>query len=90
MKILFWLYKSRLNTQGKAPVMMRLTYQGQRQSFSTNLFTEPKLWDSKRQRIKGSLPQTKALNNVLKNLTTAAWNKYAETKRSGGLIIYMK
>lgn len=86
MKILFWLYRSRLNAQGKAPIMMRLTHDGQRHSFSTNLFTEAKLWDSKRQRVKGSQPVAISFNDVLNSLTATVWNKYAEARKTSAVI----
>ena len=43
--ILFYLWISRLNRQGKAPVMARLTYRNKVKQFSTGFNTEPDNWD---------------------------------------------
>ncbi len=76
MHILFWVYASRTNKSGKAPIMMRITSKNKKVTFSTNLFTEPAVWDQDKQRIKGNSPLAKEMNNVILHLTTAAWNAY--------------
>jgi hypothetical protein len=54
MTILFWLYKSRASKTVEVPIMMRISMDGKRVSFSTDLFTDPKSWDQGRQKIKGA------------------------------------
>src|ERR1700730_822370 len=83
MHILFWLYKSRINRRGQAPIMMRITINGQRTAFSTNIFIGPNQWDTDKQRVKGISPFTKEINNVLMNLKTSGWNHYSESIRKG-------
>jgi integrase/recombinase XerD len=63
MLILFWLYKSRINKSGQAPIMMRITCDGKRISFSISLFVEPKSWDQDKQKLKGNSPLPEELNN---------------------------
>ncbi|HQW45130.1 MAG TPA: Arm DNA-binding domain-containing protein [Chitinophagaceae bacterium] len=76
MIILFWIYKSRINNSGQCPIMMRITASGKRISFTTNQFIEPKLWDKDRQRIKGTTPLVKQINDLLLTLRTSALNHY--------------
>jgi len=56
--------------------MMRITASGKRISFTTNQFIEPKLWDKDRQRIKGTTPLVKQINDLLLTLRTSALNHY--------------
>ena len=50
--ILFLIQKSKQNKQGKAPIYCRVTFNQERKEFSTGLFIEPHLWDSKSQLAK--------------------------------------
>lgn len=76
MKILFWLYKSKTNKKGLAPVMMRITLSGQRINFPTHVSSEEKYWDKDKQQIKGGSELTQKYNNYLLNLKTKAWEIY--------------
>lgn len=78
MTILFWLYRSRINKSGTAPIMMRITINGKRISFSTNIFVNPASWDQNKQKLKGSSSLTKEYNNTLLNFASSAWNAYNE------------
>ncbi len=42
MYILFWTNKMRITKTGEVPVIMRITINGQRISFTTNIFIQPK------------------------------------------------
>ncbi len=78
MLILFWVYRSRINKRGQAPIMMRITSNGKKITFSTNLFIALKSWDQDKQRVKGSSTLAHEINKVILNLTTSAWNAYNE------------
>ncbi|HNP69017.1 MAG TPA: site-specific integrase [Aequorivita sp.] len=52
LSILFTIQKSKQNKQGKCPIICRLTYNKERKAFSTGMFIEPQLWDSKSQLAK--------------------------------------
>jgi Phage integrase SAM-like domain/Arm DNA-binding domain len=83
MTILFWLYKSRAGITGEVPIMMRITIDGKRVSFSTDLSIDPKSWDQPKQRIKGASPLVREMNNTLANLNNAARGVYNQyTKKS--------
>ncbi len=73
MNILFWIYKSRTNKAGEAPVKMRITLNGQNVSFNTKVSVDPILWDKDKQRTKGNTPLLREYNNTLMNLTTSGY-----------------
>ena len=50
MKILFWLYKSRVNVKGKSHIMMRITLNNERIDFSTSIEVAHDKWDQTDQR----------------------------------------
>jgi site-specific recombinase XerD len=76
MKILLWLYKSKINKKGLSPIMMRITLKGQRINFPTHVSTEEKNWDVHKQQIKGGDELTKKYNHYLLNLKAKAWEVY--------------
>lgn len=46
-KILFYLRGNQVNKEGKAPIMIRITVDGEIEQLNANLYKEPALWDSK-------------------------------------------
>jgi len=46
-KILYFLYRSKVNNKGKVPIYCRVTHKNKQQHFSTGFFILPKDWDSK-------------------------------------------
>lgn len=53
MTVLFWIRKNKVNSNNEAAIYCRITINGVRASdFSTNIFTDLKNWDSKKQKIK--------------------------------------
>ncbi len=53
MTVLFWIRKNKLNKHNEAAIYCRITVNGIRANdFSTNIFTNTKNWDSKKQKIK--------------------------------------
>ncbi len=53
LNILFWLYKSKLNKQGEAPIYLRITYNKERKNISTGFNIAPVRWDGDRTTVKG-------------------------------------
>ena len=53
LKILFWLYRSKLNEKGLAPIYMRLTIASKRTELATGHFASPLKWDVKKGEVKG-------------------------------------
>lgn len=76
MIVLFWIYKSRTNTNGKCPIMMRISYGGKRLNFSTNQHIEERYWDKNQQRVKNTGDGYREINEHLIALSSAALRAY--------------
>ena len=66
IKILFWLYKSKANKEGKAPLYLRLTVNGKKKSENaTGYFIKPAEWDSQKHQVKGSSNASQLINSYI-------------------------
>jgi hypothetical protein len=65
IKILFYINKRKTNSKGKCTVLCRLTFKKVRKSFSTGLFINPSLWDSKSQLVKPPNEENDIVNTQL-------------------------
>ncbi|WP_430973815.1 tyrosine-type recombinase/integrase [Sunxiuqinia rutila] len=66
----FSLKRSKSRADGKCPVYVRCTMDGQRFELSTGLFIIPDLWDERMQQVKGKNEESKTLNKRLDKLMT--------------------
>lgn len=82
MKILFWLYKSRVNSKGTSPVKMRITINTDRIDFSTSIEVSMDKWDQQDQRVRGMDELAIQYNNTLSTLRSLAWDCYNQKLRS--------
>ncbi len=62
MTILFWILKSRTNSSGNAPIMIRISYLGERVNLRIGIHAHPDTWDSNKQKLKGTNDLAKELN----------------------------
>ncbi|HEY9170091.1 MAG TPA: site-specific integrase [Lutibacter sp.] len=65
INIRFLLYISKINKMGKCPIRCRITYNKNRNEFSTGLFVNPKYWDSKHQTAKPPNDENDCVNKQL-------------------------
>ena len=63
--ILFYINKRKTNSKGNCAIICRLTYDKVRKSFSTGLFINPSLWDSKSQLVKPPNEENDIVNTQL-------------------------
>ncbi len=82
MKILFWLYKSRVNSKGTSPVKMRITINTDRIDFSTSIEVSMDKWDQQDQRVRGMDELAIQYNNTLSTLRSLAWDCFNQKLRS--------
>lgn len=82
MKILFWIYKSRVNIKGNSLVKMRITINGKRIDYSTSIEVPIEKWDQRDQRIRGMDKLATQYNNTLTTLSSLAWENYNQRLRS--------
>jgi len=81
LSLLFWLYKSRTNSKGAAPIYLRITINGSRAEISTGQHVAPKIWDSKKGHARGSNDESKVINDhlkIIKNKLLAVHNRLKE------------
>jgi site-specific recombinase XerD len=81
MKLLFWLYKAKKNKKGLMPLMMRITLDGQRVNFPTQITVEESTWLHDRQEMKDNSELTHKYNQYLLNMKTKAWEVYNEAQK---------
>jgi hypothetical protein len=65
--ILVWILRYRLKN-GKAPLSIRITVNGERAEILVNRDVAPTLWDSKAQRMKGNSEEAKSVNAHLETI----------------------
>lgn len=83
MKILFWIEKSKTNKAGEAPLILRITHHGKRVNTSTGIKLAPKLWDAKKQRVRGSSDHSNALNELINAQRTTCIKKVGRLIHAG-------
>jgi len=64
-RILFFLYKSKINDKGASPIFCRITINNARKQFSTGHFINEKQWNVQVQRVKGNSADTHYINSNL-------------------------
>ena len=65
INIRIFIDKSKSNRMGKCPLNCRITYNKQRKQFSTGLFINPSLWDSKSQMVEPPNGENDIINTQL-------------------------
>jgi site-specific recombinase XerD len=66
--ILFYIRRFRENSDGKAPIYLRITIKGKRAELTTNRFVIPDKWSVEAQAMKGSSEEARILNIYLTTL----------------------
>lgn len=67
---------SKANAAGLHPIYVRITIDGKRSEFSTRKFIDPKKWDSKQMKVKGTTEEARSINQYLESLR----NKITQTQ----------
>jgi len=75
-KVLFYLKKNSLKPDGKAPVMGRITVNGEIAQFSCKLNIKPELWDTGANRAAGKSLEAQKINQKLDNIRTQIGKQY--------------
>lgn len=65
IRLLLWLYKSKINSKGLAPLFLRITIDGQKTEISIGISIAIKQWDAKKGHIKGNNEEARELNKKL-------------------------
>lgn len=65
MELLLWLWRSKSNADGRAPIYVRITIDGKLKEISIGEKVFPSHWDNDRKRVTNEEPRHKAINSVL-------------------------
>ncbi len=81
MSVLFWLYKSKMNKKGLAPIFMRITLNGEKTEVSTGIYVAASAWNVDKGVIKGNDAVTAEKNKsieLFKSKLTKVYNALLE------------
>jgi integrase len=67
IKVLFWLRRNKINSDGLAPLMLRATYQSKKVEKATGYYVNPKDWNGVKQKVKGDNQSARQINNWIDN-----------------------
>lgn len=81
--VCFQLKKSRSRLDGKCPLYVRCTYNGQRFEFSTNFFILSEMWNDSSQQVIGRTEDVKILNNRLDKIVSKIQDIYNQLESVG-------
>jgi hypothetical protein len=70
VSILFYIKRSKVNTDGNCPIYVRITVQSKRFELSSNKFVNPEKWSIEGTKVKGSNEEARTINGHLGNLKT--------------------
>lgn len=65
VKVLFWLYKSKSNKEGKAPIYLRLTVKSKKVEIATGYWIKQEDWNTEKQQSKGVSESSVLINNYI-------------------------
>ena len=65
LSILFYLRRGQINKNGECSIMCRMSVRGERETFTTRVFTKPEDWEAKSQRILGRTAKVQEQNRFL-------------------------
>ena len=75
VSVIFWCYKSR-ESNGKAPLMCRITYNCERVQFGIRCSVNPKMWINELGMVKGINAEAKEINGKLDSIRREIMKHY--------------
>ena len=86
-KVLFYLKRTAARvSDGKVPVMVRITINGEPAPFSAKLFVTPSLWLTKAGKVKGRTSEAEEINPQLDEIRTRINNHYYRILREDDFV----
>lgn len=83
VKLTFWVRPSQKNAKDLAPIYLRIQYDNQRSQYSIGEYITLNQWDKKRQQVKGTSVEARAMNSKLEALKAKALKTCNELLLSG-------
>ncbi|MEK6615799.1 MAG: site-specific integrase [Bacteroidota bacterium] len=84
--VIFWINKSKINSEGKCPLWCRITVNGERSEISLKQNIIFEKWDSIKGRVRGKEPEIKNLNKYIKKVDANLNNVYTKMYNEGKII----
>lgn len=84
--LLFYVKKTKINSQGEAPIYLRITIDGRVTEISVKRTTKPHLWNSAGQKLNGNSEAIKSFNFYLKTFEQRVYDAYHELMKDKDLI----
>lgn len=81
-----WIRLNRTNSEGKSPLLIRITLAKKRVETFTGIYIEPTHWDGSIQRVKPKAPNAKSLNEEIQNELAKLRAVYARLDALGNAI----
>jgi len=75
-RVLFYVKRDKLKSDGTLPLMCRITIDGQASRFNTKVSVNPNIWDAKAAIALGKSNEAVEVNNLLNNIKTSIYNVY--------------
>ncbi len=83
---MFLIQKGKLKSNGNAPILARITVNGEMTHFSTRMDINPERWLRSEYRAKGTTKEEKTINAILENLKAAIIRKYYDLQTAGEVV----
>lgn len=84
--VMFLIQKGKLKANGNAPIMARITVNGEMAHFSTRMDIKPERWNAKDYRSLGITKEEKKLNALLDEIKSSIIRKYYDFQAAGEVI----
>ena len=85
-KVLFYIRGNQINKEGKAPIMIRITIDGEVEQLNSKLTIEPQLWDVAASKAKGRSAKILELNSRLNDIQVIMKDHYYDIQRRHGYV----
>ena len=89
-KVTFLLQKGKVKSDGKAPIVTRITVNGEMAHFSTQKSVDPTRWDTKANRTYGLTQDDKTINACLDEIKSSIFRHYYDMQARGEIISALK
>lgn len=83
-RVYFFIKKSRLNSEGLAPINIRITIDRREVSFTSGIPIDPSLWDTHAQRLSGRSKVAREVNSSLAKIQTYLLDLYHKIREHDG------
>lgn len=84
--VMFLIQKGKLKANGNAPIMARITVNGEMAHFSARMDIKPERWNAKDYRSLGITKEEKKLNALLDEIKSSVIRKYYDFQSAGEVI----